>query len=52
MAMEYTFRIYILLHIKKHNFIRFFYLVLKSLKDFTVSRIRVIENWMKVLDKK
>ena len=34
---EYTFRRYILLHIKKHFFIHFFCLFLKSPKTFSVS---------------
>ena len=35
--IEYTFRIYILLHIKKHYFIHFCCLLLKSSKAFSVS---------------
>ena len=36
-CIEYTFRIYILLHIKKHYFIHFYCLFLKSSKAFSVS---------------
>ena len=36
-CIEYTFRIYILLHIRKHDIIHFCCLLLKSLKAFTVS---------------
>ena len=36
-GIEYTFRIYILLHIKKHYFKHFFCLFLKSPKAFSVS---------------
>ena len=36
-CIEYTFRIYILLHIKKHYFKHFCYLFLKSSKAFRVS---------------
>ena len=40
--LEYTFGIYILLHIKKHYFINFCCLFLKSLKAFSVSLNRKI----------
>ena len=36
-CIEYTFRIYILLHIRKHYFIDFCCLLLKSSKAFSVS---------------
>ena len=36
-CIEYVFRIYILLHIKKYYFIHFYCLLLKSSKAFTVS---------------
>ena len=38
-CIEFTFRIYILLHVKKHYFIHFSCLLLKSSKDFSVSLI-------------
>ena len=41
-CIEYTFRIYIPLHIQKHCFIHFFCLFLKSPKAFNVSLIKLI----------
>ena len=38
-CIKYTFRIYILLHDKKHYFLDFCYLFLKSLKALSVSLI-------------
>ena len=52
-CIEYTFRIYILLHIKKDYFIHFCCLLIKSLKVFRISlNLRLFGNsWDKCLSK-
>ena len=44
-CIEYSFRIYILLHIKRHYFIHFWCLFLKSSKAFSVS-LRYSSQWL------